>query len=247
MVQALNAPRRAATTPIEVDRWAENGPFRQARVLIAEPRSLVRDAFRSLIEGSETYSVVGEASDLDAALGMANHLQPSVIVMNADLALSGLAQAVRDFRVQAPGAKILLIATDAWVEEACALVEQGGTGFVLTESSGAELLMALREVIEHDVYIAAGATRRLFSSNGRGRDQSAHPRIMAGKGLLTARERELLRLIAAGRPNREIASELCISVRTVEAHKARMISRLGLRNTTELLRYAVQSQRDGVA
>jgi DNA-binding NarL/FixJ family response regulator len=245
MVQALNPTRRLTNTS-EVDRWGEAGTYRQVRVLIAEPRSLVRDAFRSLIEGSETYSVVGEAGDLDSAVGMVAHLQPGVIVMNADLARSGLAQAARDFRLQAPTAKILLIATDAWVEEACALVEQGGSGFVLTESTGAELLMALREVIEHDVYIAAGATRRLFSANGR-RDQAAHPRILAGKGLLTARERELLRLIANGQPNREIATELCISVRTVEAHKARMISRLGLRNTTELLRYAVQSIRDGVA
>jgi DNA-binding NarL/FixJ family response regulator len=245
MVQALT-PARRATTPIEVDRWAEAGPFRQTRVLVVEPRSLVRDAYRSLIEGSESYSVVGEAADLEAALGMVAHLQPGVIVMNAELARAGLAQAAREFRQQAPTAKILLIATDAWVEEACALVEQGGSGFVLTESTGAELLMALREVIEHDVYIAAGATRRMFSNGGR-RDQSAHPRILAGKGLLTARERELLRLIAAGRPNREIATELCISVRTVEAHKARMISRLGLRNTTELLRYAVQSTRDGIA
>ena len=245
MVQALNPTRRLNTTN-EVDRWGEAGAYRQVRVLVAEPRSLVRDAFRSLIEGSETYSVVGEAGDLDSAVGMVGHLQPAVIVMNADLAHAGLSQAVRDFRLQAPTAKVLLIATDAWVEEACALVEQGGTGFVLTESSGAELLMALREVIEHDVYIAAGATRRLFSASGR-RDQAAHPRILAGKGLLTARERELLRLISAGRPNREIATELCISVRTVEAHKARMISRLGLRNTTELLRYAVQSIRDGVA
>lgn len=245
MVQALTS-RRAATATAEVDRWAEAGAFRQVRVMIAEPRSLVRDAFRSLIEGSDSYTVVGEAGDIDSALSMVAHLQPGIIVMNADLAHAGLAQALRDFRGQAAGVKVLLIATDGWVEEACALVEQGGAGFVLTESSGAELLMALREVYEHDVYIAAGTTRRLFSSNGR-RDQASHPRIMAGKGLLTARERELLRLIAAGRPNREIATELCISVRTVEAHKARMISRLGLRNTTELLRYAVQSIRDGAA
>lgn len=244
MVQVLNPTRRPVQAH-EVDRWPETGPYRQVRVLIAEPRGLVRDAYRSLIEGSEAFAVVGEAGDLDAALGMTGHIQPSIIVMNADLARSGLGQAVRDFRAQAPSAKVLLIATDAWVEEACALVEQGGTGFVLTESTGAELLMALREVYEHDVYIAAGATRRLFSA-GR-RDQSGNSRSLTGKGLLTARERELLRLIAAGRPNREIAAELFISVRTVEAHKARMISRLGLRNTTELLRYAVQSIRDGVA
>ncbi|MBI4214320.1 MAG: response regulator transcription factor [Chloroflexi bacterium] len=244
MVQAVSAGRRATATH-DLDHWPEPGPFRQVRVLIAEPRGLVRDALRSLIEGTDPYSVVGEAGDLDAAVGMAAHLQPSIIVMNADLARSGLAQAMREFRLQSPTSKLLLIATDAWVEEACALVEQGGTGFVLTESTGAELLMALREVLEHDVYIAAGATRRLFSNGGR-RDQSGHPRIMAGKGLLTARERELLRLISAGRPNREIAAELYISVRTVEAHKARMISRLGLRNTTELMRYAVQSSREGV-
>ena len=245
MVQALSSTRRAPSAQ-EVDRWPESGPYRQVRVLVAEPRGLVRDALRSLIEATDAYSVVGEARDLDEAAGMAAHVQPVIIVMNADLARSGLAQAMRDLRLQSPTSKLLLIATDSWVEEACALVEQGGAGFVLTESTGAELLMALREVLEHDVYIAAGASRRLFSSGNR-RDQSGHPRIMSGKGLLTARERELLHLISAGRPNREIATELCISVRTVEAHKARMISRLGLRNTTELMRYAVQSVREGVA
>src|SRR5437867_1680866 len=92
MVQALN-PTRRVNSAIEVDRWAEAGPFRQTRVIVVEPRSLVRDAFRSLIEGSDTYSVVGEAADLDAALGMVSHLSPSVVVMNADVAMSGLGAA----------------------------------------------------------------------------------------------------------------------------------------------------------
>lgn len=244
MVEVL-APNRRAATAHEIDRWPEAGTYRPVRVLIAEPRGLVRDAFRSLIEGSESFAVVGEAGDMETALNLAGRLQPAIIVINADLARASLTQATRDIRAQSPSAKVLLIVSEAWVDEACALMEQGGAGFVLTESTGTELLMALREVYDHGVYIAAGATRRIFT-RGR-RDQALGPRAFSSKGLLTPRERELLRLIADGRPNREIAEELYISVRTVEAHKARMISRLGLRNTTELLRYAVQTARDGVA
>ena len=241
MVQVLS--RRAPSR--ELNAWPESVPYRQIRVFIVEPRGLVRDALRSLIEGDDGYSVVGEAGDLDSAMGMVAHLQPAMVVLNADVARASLAQAIRDLQQQAPSSKTLVIATDGWVEEACGLVEQGEAGFVLTESTGAELLMALHEVHEHGVYIAAGATRRLFS--GSRKDRAAGARALSPNGVLTARERELLRLIAAGRPNREIAAELCISVRTVEAHKARMIARLGLRNTTELLRYAVQTARDGVA
>lgn len=243
MVEVLQAPRRVVSAP-EPERWGEAGLYRPIRVLIVESRSLVRDAYRSLIEGNDTFTVIGEAGDVETALSLAQRLQPAIILFNADLARAGLGTMASNFRAQAPSAKILLIATDGWVEDACTLVEQGSAGFVLTESTGTELLMALREVHEHGVYIAAGATRRLF---GRGsRDRGNGPRALASRSLLTNRERELLRLIADGRPNREIAMELCISVRTVEAHKARMISRLGLRNTTELLRYAVQTARDGV-
>lgn len=242
MVEVLQAPRRIAPAQ-EPDRWGEAGLYRPIRVLLVESRSLVRDAYRSLIEGNEGFNVIGEAGELDTAFNLAARLQPAIILFNADLARSGLNAVAANFRAQAPSAKMLLIVTDGWVEDACSLVEQGSAGFVLTESTGTELLMALREVHEHGVYVAAGATRRLF---GRGRGNQTGPRALASRSLLTNRERELLRLIADGRPNREIASELYISVRTVEAHKARMISRLGLRNTTELLRYAVQTSRDGM-
>ncbi|HEY3117862.1 MAG TPA: response regulator transcription factor [Chloroflexota bacterium] len=242
MVEVL-APRRVVSGP-EPERWGEAGLYRPIRVLLVESRSLVRDAYRSLVEANDSFTVIGEAGDVDSALNLAARLQPAIILFNADLARSGLASMAANFREQAPSAKMLLIATDGWVEDACGLVEQGSAGFVLTESTGTELLMALREVHEHGVYVAAGATRRLF---GRGRRNQTGPRALASRSLLTNRERELLRLIADGRPNREIAAELYISVRTVEAHKARMISRLGLRNTTELLRYAVQTSRDGMA
>src|SRR5579862_3336895 len=107
MVEVLPAPRRVGPSQ-EPDRWGEAGLYRPIRVLLVESRSLVRDAYRSLIEANDGFNVIGEAGELDTALNLAARLQPAIILFNADLARSGLNSMASNFRAQAPSAKMLL-------------------------------------------------------------------------------------------------------------------------------------------
>src|SRR5438094_6589308 len=110
MVEVLPAPRRVAPNQErDSDRWGETSLYRPIRVLLVEPRSLVRDAYRSLIEANDGFNVIGEAGELDTALNLAARLQPAIILFNADLARSGLSSVVASLQPQAASAKMLLI------------------------------------------------------------------------------------------------------------------------------------------
>lgn len=220
-----------------------DGFFPPIRVLITESRRLMQDAYRSLIENAaDSFMVVGYTGRMDTALNLAERLQPNVILLDINLAKPNLSQTVRNLRDKAPQASTLLVATSEWARDITTLVnqgERGKVGFVLTESTGVELLLGIREVYEHGSYFAAGVTRLLFAQDNQGQG----PKIRVQQ-VLRRRELEVLKEISDGKPNREIARELGISVRTVEAHKARMISRLGLSHTTELLRYAMNTTQN---
>lgn len=213
-----------------------DGFYHPIGVLIAEPRRLIRDAYLLLIRSVDRFNVVGDAGELTSTLTLAEQLQPDVILLNHDIALPRPQHTLDSLRDKAPSAKTILITNRELLPDVTFLIRPGhGIGLILTESSGAELLIAVQEVHEHGFYLAAGAVRRLPELVSIRRNSELKVSV------LTPRERELLGLISAGKPNREIAKELVISVRTVEAHKARMISRLGLHNTTELLRYALNT------
>lgn len=202
------------------------------RVLLAEDHETVREGLRLLLNGQPDMEVVGEAADGEGTIHSVDTLSPDVVVLDLSMpGMSGVAAARALKRSGHAGAIVALTRhdDDAFVQE---LFEAGAAAYVLKQSASEELVRAIRT--------AANGGRYLDSSLSR-THETADPRRRATTPRATEREIEVLRLIAVGHSNKEIASTLDISVKTVEVHKANAMRKLGLRGRTDVVRYAVLS------
>ena len=198
-------------------------------LLIADDHPMVRHGLRALLSTDAEIQVVAEASDGQEALQLIEQLRPDVALIDISMpGASGLdvARAVRDAQLETAVLILSMHAGESVVTEALAA---GARGYVLKEAGGDELLRAIHQV-------AAGGTR-VLGSGVETDPEGAHTDALE---LLTDRERETVALIAAGLANKEIALQLDISTRTIEAYRASAMRKLGLRSTAELTVYAIQ-------
>jgi DNA-binding NarL/FixJ family response regulator len=211
------------------------------RVLIADDEALVRGGFRSMLERHSDIDVVGEASDGEEVITLARELDPDVILMDIRMPrLDGL-EATR--RVLAkPGhnaPRVLMLTTfdhDLYIYEA---LKAGASGFLLKDSPPERLAAAIRVVATGEAMLAPAITRRLIEEHVRGpRPGQALP---AELGELSPRELEVLRLVARGASNAEIAEGLYLSPATVKTHVAAILGKLGLRDRTQVVVFAYES------
>jgi DNA-binding NarL/FixJ family response regulator len=198
-------------------------------LLIADDHPMVRHGLRALLSTDPEIQVVAEASDGQKALQLIEQHRPDLALIDISMpGASGLdvARAVRDAQLETAVLILSMHAGESVVTEALAA---GVRGYVLKEAGGDELLRAIHEV-------AAGGTRVL----GSGVETSPEGAATDALQLLTERERDTVALIAAGLSNKEIALQLDISIRTIEAYRATAMRKLGLRSTAELTVYAIQ-------
>lgn len=207
----------------------------QLRVLLADDHVTVRHGLKLLIDGQPDMKVVSEASDGDSALKCALEFKPDVIVMDISMpGMNGLV-ATRALKQLQPDAAIVTLtrhSDDAYLQE---LLRAGVSGYVLKQSAPTELLQAIR---------AAGAGRQYLDSTLAARVTAgflARESTRQNKALATLsdRESEVLRLIASGYSNKEIAGRLALSVKTVEAHKANAMRKLDLNGRIDIVKYAL--------
>jgi DNA-binding NarL/FixJ family response regulator len=196
-------------------------------VLLVDDHSLVRSGFRRILEDDPGILVVGEASDGREAVELAIRLRPQVVVM--DYALPGMDGALATRRILAalPETAILLLSMHSEESYVRNSLEAGARGYLLKNAVDLELVKAVQDV-------AAG--RQVLDS----RLPSAAKSVSEKKPRLTAREREVLQLIVEGRPNKEIATVLDLSVNTVAVHRANIMEALEIHNTAELVVYAIR-------
>ena len=208
---------------------------RALRVVLADDHVTVRHGLKLLIDSQADMKVVGEASDGEAAIRQALALKPDVVVMDISMpGMNGLS-ATRALKKAQPEARIVTLtrhADDAYLQE---LLRAGVAGYVLKRSAPTELLHAIRGVAAGGQYLDSTLTAKVtagFTSKQGGR---------AGKPVLvlTDRETEVLRLIASGYGNKEIAARLDLSAKTVEAHKANAMRKLDLNGRIDIVKYAV--------
>ena len=203
------------------------------RILLVEDHITVREGIRLLIDGQSDMTVVGETSDGASAVEQAARLNPDVIVM--DLAMPGMngLVATRAIRERTPQTVVVALTRyndDAYLHE---LLRAGVAGYVLKQSSSAELLQAIRAVAGGGQYLDSAITARVtIGFAGRDVPGRRAPSI-------TEREAHVLRMIAWGHSNKEIAAQLDLSVKTVEVHKANAMRKLSLRGRIDIVRYAV--------
>ena len=202
------------------------------RVLIADDHALVRSGLRMLLENEGDFEVVAEAGTADEAVRAARLEKPDLVLLDVVMpGRSGL-DALDEVLEAAPGAKVLVLSMQddpRYVREAFAA---GASGYLLKEAADAELVAALREVAGGSHYVHPALGARMAAA-----DAAAQAKAAADP--LSEREREVLRLLALGHTNQEIAKMLFISVRTAETHRAHIMQKLRLSTRAELVRYAL--------
>ncbi|MFC6014875.1 response regulator [Plantactinospora solaniradicis] len=211
------------------------------RVVIADDQALVRAGFRMILDGTDDMTVVGEAADGLQALTVAAQARPDVVLMDVRMpGIDGI-EATRRLRVAHPPDEppyVIILTTFDLDEYVYAGLRAGAAGFLLKDSLDGELLQAVRAVVGGHNVAAPAVTRRLVEHFVATRPRIADTTPL---GTLTARERDVLKLIAEGLSNQEIAGRLVISEGTVKTHVSRILAKLGLRDRIHAVIYAYQS------
>ena len=206
---------------------------RKIRILLADDHRMVRQGFKLILQAQSDMEVVGEAGNGREAVELAGSLRPDVVVIDVTMPeLNGI-EATRRIRQISPLIRIVALSVHrdgVYVRE---IVRAGAEGYILKESGDTELINAVRAVADGNSYLSpevAGAVLKDY------RKHATNP-----IDLLTSREREVLQQIAEGKTNKEIATSLNLSVYTVDGHRTRIMEKLGLHSTGELVRFAVRN------
>lgn len=201
------------------------------RVLIADDHPIFTQGLRGLLE-KEEFEVVGEAADGRQAVKLTEHHRPDVAVLDLSMPLLNGLNAAREIAKLSPDTKTIILTNYTEEQYVLDALYAGVNGYVLKTRSSADLVQAIREVSRGALYLSEGVSRDALQSF------RANEAVM--KEPLSARERQVLQLIAEGQSTKEIASELGISVKTVETHRRRLVAKLDIHETAGLVRYAIR-------
>jgi DNA-binding NarL/FixJ family response regulator len=205
------------------------------RVLLADDHSLVRAGIRSLLGAMAQVEVVGEASSGEEALELAARARPDVVLM--DIAMKGMTglEAAAVLRERLPEVRVVILSMHSGEEYVLQALRAGAAGYLLKDAATGELELALRSVMRGESWLSPAVSRQVVEG---------YVQRTAGETtaeVLTARQREVLRLVAGGKSTKEIAFLLNLSVKTVETHRAQIMERLGIRDVAGLVRYALRT------
>lgn len=206
-------------------------------LLLVEDHEIVRDGLLALLEPQKNITVVGLAADGRAAVEMAQQLAPDIVLMDIGLPRLNGIEATREILAVAPKSRIIILTVR--MDQACVqdALQAGASGYLLKESGFHELQSAIEQVAAGKLYLSPQISSAIISTC------FGHKSTSGFTGL-SGREREVLQLVAEGLSTKEIAAALHVSVKTVETHRTRIMSRLNLHNIAQLTRYAV---REGLA
>ena len=204
------------------------------RVLIADDHTLVRESLVGLLQADGDVQVVAQAANGLEAVERAQQAQPDVVV--TDLSMSGIGglEVIRRLRAALPATRILVLTMHQEDEYVLQAVRAGASGYLVKDAASSELLAAVRALHAGRAHFGPQAARALA-------ERLQHPErpVDDPYGSLTGREREVLHLVAEGLTTKEVARRLDIGVKTAENHRGRVLAKLGLRNTAEVVRYAI--------
>ena len=216
------------------------------RVLIADDHALFREGVRSLLAALADIEVVGEVEDGRAAVEEALRLRPDVVLMDITMPRLDGIEATRQIHARDPAIRVLVLTMHDNEEVFFKALSAGAAGYVLKRSGGDELAAAIRSTHQGQSYLSPLLARALMTDYLQRTEVSATRPATAAARRLSAREQEVLKLIAEGRSSREIAEQLALSVKTVHNHRTRLMTKLDIHRSADLVRYAIRSGMVGV-
>jgi len=211
--------------------------MKRITVLLVEDHTVVREGLRVLIEAFGDIEIVGEAKTGREAVRMTGELRPEVVVMDIAMPLLNGLQATRQILRASPKAKVLILSAHGDPEYVEAVVKVGAKGYLLKQSSSKVVASAIRELQKGRMFFAPSISRRLKDAYQKSPNKVGLRKKKENQ--LTSREAELLQLIAEGHVNKQIASELGISAKTVEKHRQHLMEKLDIHDIAGLTRFAI--------
>ena len=210
------------------------------RILIADDHDLMRRGVKALLQSKAGWEICGEAHTGREAVAKAEELKPDVIILDISMPDLNGVEAARRIRSASPNTEVLILSvhySDQLIRE---ILEAGVRGYIVKSDSDRDLLIAVETLSNHKPFFTPRATEIILSNF----NTPPSPKDLPGtlRERLTSREREIVQLLAEGKSSKEVASSLCISVKTAETHRANIMRKLQLHTVTELVRYAVRNQ-----
>ncbi len=215
----------------------QNYCMQKIRVILADDHNVVRQGLRALLMAEPDIDIVGEAENGRQAVQMAKSLMPEVVVMDIAMPVLNGLEATRQITHSNPSTKVLILSSYSDDEYVQQLTEAGAAGYLVKQSAANDLIKAIREAYRGNAFFSPAIAKRL-------RDQcreafaTGQP-VKKRTDYLTTREAEVLQLIAEGLANKQIAAELCISIKTVEKHRQQVMNKLGIHDVAGLTRHAI--------
>jgi len=205
-------------------------------VLLADDHMIVREGLRALLEAEGDIEVVGEAETGRQAVQLAKKLRPAVVLMDIAMPLLNGLEATRRILKAVPATRVLILSAHSDDEYIRQVVLLGAAGYLIKQTSADLLSRAIREVEKGDTFFSPSIANRVHSLYQESPDRGRLPKKNAAP---SSREVEVLQLIAEGKANKQVAADLGISIKTVEKHRQRLMSKLDLHDTAGLTRYAI--------
>jgi DNA-binding NarL/FixJ family response regulator len=209
---------------------------KKPRIVIAEDYTILREGLKSLLSSSANFEIIGEAEDGREAIRCVEQLKPDLILMDLSMPRMNGLEAIREIKRRFSKTAILVLTVHKTEEYILATLKAGADGYVLKDATQSELMMAVKNVLSGKHYISPGISEKVIEGYLDGRKTL---KTRTSWETLTQREREILKLIAEGYKNKEIADFLCISPKTVEKHRANLMEKLSLHNVQALTSFAI--------
>ncbi len=206
------------------------------KILLVDDHKIVREGLRTLLEKQPGWRVIAEAADGITAVRLVQQLSPDLVIMDITLPdLNGI-EATRRMMTKKPGLKVIALSMHSDRRFVVEMLKSGASGYLLKDSAFDELISAIHSVIGQRTYLSSQITDLMV----RDYVQHHNQRERSAFSVLTSREREVLQLLAEGKATKEIASQMNVSVKTIETHRKQIMDKLNVRSIAELTKYAIR-------
>lgn len=207
------------------------------RLVIAEDHTILREGLKALLASHPQFEIVADAEDGREAIRCVEKLEPDLLLVDLSMPKLDGISAIRDIKKRYPQTQIVVLTVHKTDEYILAALKAGADGYVLKDATHEELVMAIKCVLEGKRYLSPGVSGKIIEGYLEGKKECLPDSALS---LISQREREVLKLIAEGYKNKEIADFLCLSLKTVEKHRANLMRKLDLHNAAALTAFAIE-------